>query len=172
MTLNEQIMKLQTYKMFEDEDTVYVKRDDVLKLLEQEPCEDWYDVPSDEMTLGQARQAVKDLRKMWAEHLEKEPCGKDINVPATDAISRQAVLNILDDMVKDYIKENDFDKAQGVAWVKVQKLPPVNPQPKTGHWNRVTDKAGHLVWECDCGWQQRFATNFCPDCGTKMEEQK
>ena len=40
MTLNEQIMKLQTYKMFEGEDTVYVERDNVLKLLEQEPCED------------------------------------------------------------------------------------------------------------------------------------
>ena len=37
---NEQIMKLQTYKMFEGEDTVYVERDDVLKALEQEPCED------------------------------------------------------------------------------------------------------------------------------------
>ena len=40
MRLEEQIMKLQTYKMFEGEDTVYVERDDVLKLLEQEPCED------------------------------------------------------------------------------------------------------------------------------------
>ena len=27
--------------------------------LEQQACEDWYDVPSDEMTLEQARQAVK-----------------------------------------------------------------------------------------------------------------
>lgn len=35
MTIKEQIMKLQTYKMFEGEDTVYVERDDVLKLLEQ-----------------------------------------------------------------------------------------------------------------------------------------
>lgn len=34
MTLKNQIMKLQTYKMYEDEDTVYVERDDVLKLLE------------------------------------------------------------------------------------------------------------------------------------------
>lgn len=37
MTIEEQIMKLQTYKMFEDEDTVYVERDDVLKALEQQP---------------------------------------------------------------------------------------------------------------------------------------
>jgi hypothetical protein len=40
MTLKEQIMKLQTYKMHEGEDTVYVERDDVLKALEREPCED------------------------------------------------------------------------------------------------------------------------------------
>ena len=40
MTLKEQIMKLQTYKMYEGEDTVYVERDDVLEVLKQEPCED------------------------------------------------------------------------------------------------------------------------------------
>jgi len=40
MTLKEKIMKLQTYKMFEGEDTVYVERENVLGLLEQEPCED------------------------------------------------------------------------------------------------------------------------------------
>lgn len=39
---------------------------------EFEPC-DWYDVPSDEMTLEQARQAVKDLRKKLTEYLEQEP---------------------------------------------------------------------------------------------------
>lgn len=37
MALKEKIMKLQTYKMFEGEDTVYVDRDDILGLLEQEP---------------------------------------------------------------------------------------------------------------------------------------
>lgn len=40
MRTHKEIMKLQTYKMFEGEDTVYVERDDVLKLLEQETCED------------------------------------------------------------------------------------------------------------------------------------
>jgi hypothetical protein len=43
------------------------------KQTEQEPCGDWYDVPSDEMTIEQARQAVKDLRKKLAECLEQEP---------------------------------------------------------------------------------------------------
>lgn len=31
---------------------------------------DWHDVPSDEMTLEQARQAVKDLRKKLAEVIQ------------------------------------------------------------------------------------------------------
>ena len=35
-----EIVKLQTYKLFEDEEAVYVDRNDVLELLEQEPCED------------------------------------------------------------------------------------------------------------------------------------
>ena len=40
MTLKNQIMKLQTYKMYEGEDTVYIERDDVLKVLEQQTCDD------------------------------------------------------------------------------------------------------------------------------------
>lgn len=38
--LQDEIMKLQTYKMFEGEDTVYINRDDVLEVLKQQPCED------------------------------------------------------------------------------------------------------------------------------------
>ena len=33
--IQDEIMKLQTYKMFEGEDTVYVERDDVLEVLKQ-----------------------------------------------------------------------------------------------------------------------------------------
>lgn len=47
--------------------------DGIIEALEQEPCEDWHDIPSEEMTLEQARQAVKDLRKKLAEHLEQKP---------------------------------------------------------------------------------------------------
>lgn len=45
----------------------------------QEPCEDWCDVPSDEMTLEQAWQAVKDLRKKLAGYLEQESCDDIVN---------------------------------------------------------------------------------------------
>ena len=47
--------------------------DRAIELLEQGSCEDWYDIPSEEMTLEQARQAVKDLRKNLAECLKQEP---------------------------------------------------------------------------------------------------
>ena len=77
-----------------------------------------------------------------------------------DAISRQYLLDncVVDKVTMPYVPVG-----------KIKNAPPVTAKQKTGHWNRVTDKAGHLVWECDCGWQQRFATNFCPDCGIKME---
>jgi hypothetical protein len=48
-----------------------------VKELEQEPCEDWYDIPSSEMTLEQARQALKELRKKLAEHIEQKPTAKN-----------------------------------------------------------------------------------------------
>ena len=45
----------------------------------------------------------------------------------------------------------------------------INQERNKGKWIRVVDKAGHWVWECeDCKWQQRIATNFCPDCGAEM----
>ena len=55
----------------------------------QEPCDDWYDVPSDEMTLEQARQAVKDLRKKLVEYLEQESTTK--NDLTVDCISRKSI---------------------------------------------------------------------------------
>ena len=122
---------------------------------------------------------------------KKIPCTMTIGKPCEDAIRRQAVLNILDDTVKNYIKENDFDKAQGVAWVKVQKLPPVTPQPRKGHWIRIGDRDfGYrdiVICKCsECGDEKEFTGKFeleghrlvidmdhvykfCPDCGAKME---
>lgn len=38
--IQDEIMKLQTYKMFEGDSDIYVMRDDVLEVLKQEPCKD------------------------------------------------------------------------------------------------------------------------------------
>lgn len=86
-----------------------------VKALEQQPCDDWYDVPSDEMTIEQARQAVNDLRKKLAGYLEQQHC--------YDAISRQAVLDLTgkSDWFESSDDYNDFVCA-------VCNLPPVTPQ--------------------------------------------
>ena len=91
----------------------------------QEPCADWYDVPSDEMTLEQARQAVKDLRKKLVEYLDQEPC---------DAISRQAMLDINEShhgQMPNHINHQ--------IWQEIKDLPPVTPQPKTD-WIPVSER--------------------------------
>lgn len=124
-----------------------------IKALEQQPCEDWYDVPSYEMTLEQARQAVKDLRKKLAEYLEQEPCDmkqrvekeylyeslcedlkkanaeiKRLSEPFEDAISRQAV----DELSKELV-HTTRDKADFLCnfWEGLQKLPSVTPKSKS-----------------------------------------
>lgn len=96
-------------------------------------------------------------------------------LPCEDAISRQAVLDmtICDGISCNECSFNTCEDGQSGCLLgeRISKIPPVTPQPKTGHWKYVTDKTGHWVWECDkCGWQQRFNTKFCPDCGAKMIE--
>ena len=88
--------------------------------------------------------------------------------PCDDAISRQAVLNILDDMVIEYIKENDFDKAQGVAWVKVQQLSSVSTE-KTGRW--IDTGSGQECSECgEIQYGYDSFRKYCPNCGARMVE--
>ena len=67
--------------------------------------------------------AVVDAVGMAIEVLEQEPCGKDINVPTTDAISRQAVLEWCGDINMD-VYTNEIKEF-------ILSLPSV--QPKTGH---------------------------------------
>ena len=111
--------------------------------------------------------------------------------PSEDCISREDAVNALRKALYNYedktekqfkeSKELNFEDwfqhrifVQNMNDIDIQtilELPFVKPQPKVGHWNRVIDKAGHWVWECDkCGWQQRFNTNYCPDCGADMAE--
>lgn len=90
-----------------------------VKELEQEPCEDWYDIPSSEMTLEQARQAVKDLRKKLAEHLEQKPC--------EDAVSRKAVLNLARDLDFSKVKGMEHYKHRCIEIEDVEELASVTP---------------------------------------------
>lgn len=121
MRTHEEIMKLQTYKMFEGEDTVYIERDDVLKLLEQEPCETQM---IDKSNFSQ-EQYKADLQSAY-------DCGKASVKPCEDAISREDALMALtgewteltDEMIHRFIK-------------RIKKLSPVTPQPKTDMLDKI-----------------------------------
>ena len=96
--------------------------------------------------------------KMAIKSLEQEPC--------EDAISRQVVL----DMMQIRMGEKELYKA-------VYELPPVTPQPKIGHWKRISiDKyVQHAMayYKCSVCNKDIIGThNYCPNCGAKMEREE
>ena len=95
-----------------------------------------------------------------------------------DCISRQAV----DELSKELV-HTTRDKADFLCnfWEGLQKLPPVTPKEKTGHW--VNAKVGKLFpsndFKCsECGNILDFDgvncgrgdANYCPNCGCHMVE--
>ena len=119
--------------------------------------------------------------------LEQEPCGKDINVPATDAISRQAALDAFGLSEKSRKYGGDHSGYDTIMLYEVQDaleaLPPVTPQPKTGHWVELTELSCaeyscYVCSECEAYAKehsrrlrvQNRKSLFCPDCGLKMIE--
>lgn len=113
------------------------------------------------------------------EALEQEPC--------VNAISRQAVLE------KQYrIDDSATLSTRDVVNVDdIEDLPPVTPQPKTGHWvEENVNGGGRKVYCSECGCPPPFEhvstgdvysangygvinkTKFCPSCGTRMIEPK
>ena len=108
---------------------------------------------------------LKDYKRL----LEQQPC--------EDAISREdtlkAIIENLGIRSKEYLLE-----AEKAVYKTVENMPSVTPQPKTGHWVKVTNgRGGH---ECDLCHEyapsyqsgKEYLTNYCPNCGAKMIEQQ
>lgn len=129
MTLKNKIMKLQTYKMFEDEDTVYVERDDVLKALEQielNPSEnaigmdaviEWLKNKDIIKLSSQEKIARKELKEL----LSVTP-RNNLATTSQDCVSRQAAI----DVVRKW-----FDKIQlnsDICLDGIISLPSVTPK--------------------------------------------
>ena len=141
---------------------------------ELEPCEDWYDVPSDEMTLGQARQAVKDLRKKLAEYLGQQTCEEAKeemgNTLDNNLINRQAVHDLIAELLSDYLHDEDREKIEELD-VKIEDLPSVTPKEKIGKW--IDDEFGS---KCSCcgihthldKFDRPMKFEYCSMCGAKM----
>ena len=94
MMLKNQIMKLQTYKMYEGEDTVYVERDDVLKILEQQPCEDC-------ISRAEAEAIFKNARKSLYELSRKEQV-KDFQTREMMLLNAEQFIHLLPSVTPSY----------------------------------------------------------------------
>lgn len=88
--------------------------------------------------------------------LEQEPC--------EDCISRQAVLDIdFHKLIHTVAKPAEMIKQ------KIEQLPPVTPQPKTGYWIQVDSMAD--AFDCsECDAMVSRKCNYCPKCGIRMVE--
>lgn len=92
-------------------------------------------------------------------------------MPCEDAISRQAVLDMAEDITDQF-----GNKHRVVTEGLISMLPSVNPQPKTGEWNtfELFQSGIKETWyECPkCKWSNALLIprNYCPNCGAKMVE--
>ena len=145
---------------------------DAIKALEQEPCEDEYiKVPKKALkyrTTGMVAYNAEWLKN----HFDIERaviCGAQ--EPCEDAISRQAV--------KEQMIKYGFHAPDMTVTEFVEDLPPVNPQPKTGHW--IGDKAYPICFKCNCNIIEEYISclnyaemykpmKYCPNCGCRMIE--
>ena len=103
---------------------------------------------------------MEEACKVAIKALEQEPC--------EDAISRQAVKDILDARgVKAVMTFEHFKEL-------LDKLPPVTPQPKTGRWIdiMVGDMPAQACDRCNTFYPLAYTGGghkYCPNCGAKME---
>ena len=68
-----------------------------------------------------------------------------------------------------------FDEYNGRSVEAIRKLPPAQPEPKMGKWERHYCEDGNPDgWQCDkCKEWYYFGQtlpNFCPNCGADMRE--
>ena len=97
------------------------------------------------------------------EAYKKIMCHCEEQEPCEDAISREQLERELHaQMAVDAISKE-------VALDMLEHLPPVTPQPKTGHWifDEILDKH-YYCSECKSMGVDYW--DYCPNCGAKMEE--
>lgn len=115
--------------------------------------------------IGQSVKSDVDMAKIAdaIKALSAEPC--------EDAISRQAVLDYIDEMSSALT----FDGRMVIRRRTLEKyisdtLPPVTPKQKVGRWIKVDDEEP-IAYDCsECGAMVSRRYRFCPNCGAKMAE--
>ena len=135
----------------------------------------------------EAELATKTCNKQIASKLEDAELARDSEetcnnkqvisklVASEDAISREAVISIIEES-----KEDDTDEWMGYPWKvtpnllmdEVRKLPPVTPKQRTGHWIKSPNDFFATCSECGLHGDKGIFKHYrwCPICGAKMVE--
>lgn len=154
--LQDEIMKLQTYKMFVGDDTVYINRDDVLEVLKQQPCED-----------AISRKAVLELIDFYdgqnQQHFTVDNLRDDVeNVPSVmpKAKIRAEIVQSswipVSERLPETDNENSINNYNVLLWVKNKSHPEREPQIYLGklRHNDGDDGSGNF-WGTEikpCDW--------------------
>ena len=94
-----------------------------------------------------------------------------------DAISRQAVLDLMRGLTRWCVRSED-GKWNNVGLLYddvmfgIDRLPSVTPQQRTGRWKFTVYDANSIGhYECtECHWNVLMnVSDYCPHCGAKME---
>jgi hypothetical protein len=107
----------------------------------------------------------KEALDMAIKALEQEPC--------EDCISRQAVQDLINTWLTDYLTE-ETREALEVINGKVGDMPSVQPTRPKGKWIPYYDRWGDVItivshFKCSvCGEYDYDKDKFCPNCGADM----
>ena len=129
------------------------------------------------MTLDEAinKWIVPAIKNTWNEKKCKEILEALEQELCEDCISRQAVNTLVDELARAISDERCcISRGRSTATIMqdILDLPPVTPQPKTGHW--IDDEFGS---KCSCcgihthldKFDRPMKFKYCSMCGAKME---
>ena len=100
--------------------------------------------------------------------LEQQPC--------EDCISREAVDEYITNLLSGYLYDEERTRLEDLT-TYIWELPSVTSHPKIGQWINLenTKYKGQVLpfwdrYECSkCGGHGEGTSNYCPNCGAKME---
>lgn len=155
LEMNEDAKDSRTYEFFEV----------VIKVLEQEPCDE-LDFVQPHKKIPVNLEICKMREATQKEHEGIENYIDSIAEPCSDAISRQAVLDLV---VANHTELNGVNVVMYAPFYKdITQLPPVTPAEKVGHW--IDTGSGQECSECgEIQYGYDNFRNYCAYCGTKMQ---
>lgn len=148
---------------------IYEEHKLILELLEQES---WGDVTTVKHYWEGSNDGIQ------IENFKESKQQKSCN----DAVSRQAILNKIKEVCfsKEWIQFRVDKGSNGqrdflINYIK--QLPSTTSHPKIGRWIEHPHETGenweYPMYECsECHTWSDDDSNYCPNCGTKMEEYK